>query len=283
MRNFQLIFGLAFSFVALSASAHPDASVPNALMPRQATTTAANGAPTAGSGDVVQGDVDETPVDTTEQSNASATEADPVTTTDKNGSTITVAPSTTAKASGKSSSTKTKKISADAQAGGVAMKTPGVYDGYQIYKIGDPVTFVWNYTSLQVAPTAINVQAYCTDGAQYFPIMMNASADTTEAIWDTEAYQSSALSKLPVATYTLFIYDNAYAPTAVASPGHLGPYSGLTFGMYTPKPAVPLASFECATCDPSSASTMDMRALGFLVGMGLVTALSFTWFVAGVL
>lgn len=279
MRNFQLIFGLAFSLLAVSTSAHPDASVPNALMPRQdATTTAASGAPTAGSGEAVQGDVDETPVDT------STTEADPVTTTDKSGSTITVAPSTTTNASGsKSSSTKSKKISADAPAGGVAMKTPGVYDGYQIYKIGDPVTFVWNYTSLQVAPTAINVQAYCTDGAQYFPIMMNASADTTEAIWDTGAYQSTALSKLPVATYTLFIYDNAYAPTAVASPGHLGSYSGLTFGMYTPKPAIPLASFECATCDPSSASTVDIRALGFLVGMGLVTALSFTWFVAGVL
>lgn len=78
------------------------------------------------------------------------------------------------------------------------MMTPSVMDGYQIYKIGDPVTFVWNFTSLQVTPTALNVQAYCTDGAQYFPIAMNVSAGTTEVVWDTGAYQNTALSKLPM-------------------------------------------------------------------------------------
>jgi hypothetical protein len=93
---------------------------------------------------------------------------------------------------------KTKKISADAQPGGVVMQTPSLIDGYQIYKIGQPVTFKWNYTSLQASPTAINVEAYCTEGATYFTIAGNVSADTTEVVWDTEGYQASATAKLPV-------------------------------------------------------------------------------------
>lgn len=148
-----------------------------------------NPTPTGGVGDVIQGDTDEPPDD------AEATPEptpDPITTTDKDGHTITSMPPP------KSTSSRTRKISPDAPPGGVQMRTPSVYDGYQIYKIGDPVTFVWNYTSLQVTPTALNIQAFCTAGMQYFPIAMNVSADTTQAVWDTGIYQRTALSKLPM-------------------------------------------------------------------------------------
>jgi hypothetical protein len=78
------------------------------------------------------------------------------------------------------------------------MITPAPTDGFTLFKIGDPVTFVWNYTDLIVPPKHINVEAYCTDGANYFTITANASADMTKAVWDTGEYQSTATIKLPV-------------------------------------------------------------------------------------
>jgi len=163
------------------------------------------------------------------------------------------------------------------------MQTPALTDGYQIYKIGQPVTFKWNYTSIQASPTAINVEAYCTDGATYFTIAGNVSADTTEVVWDTGDYQQTATAKLPGATYTLWIYDASKDRTAVPSPGYLYGYSLLQFGMYSPRAPTPLSEFKCASCDFNSAGLNDPRTVRALLGMGLVTALTFVWFIAGVL
>lgn len=150
-----------------------------------------NPTPTGGVGDVIQGDTDDPP---SSSDDAPDPTPEPVTTTDKDGNTITSMPPT----SSKPASSKTRKISPDAPPGGVQMRTPSVYDGYQIYKIGDPVTFVWNYTSLQATPTALNIEAFCTAGVRYFQIASNVSADTTQVIWDTGAYQNTALAKLPM-------------------------------------------------------------------------------------
>lgn len=150
-----------------------------------------NPTPTGGEGEVVQGNVEDPPSTDSPQPTPSS-----VTTTDKDGHVIT---SMLPMPSGSnSSSSKSRKISADAPPGGVQMRTPSVYDGYQIYKIGDPVTFVWNYTSLQSTPTALNIKAFCTAGMQFFPIALNVSGDTTQAVWDTGAYQTTALAKLPM-------------------------------------------------------------------------------------
>jgi len=78
------------------------------------------------------------------------------------------------------------------------MVTPGVMDGYQIYKIGETLTFAWNYTDVVVTPTAINVVAFCQAVNQDFTITGNVSAQETKVLWDTGAYQSSATVKLPV-------------------------------------------------------------------------------------
>jgi hypothetical protein len=46
--------------------------------------------------------------------------------------------------------------------GGVTMLTPAASDASSTYyKIGTTVTFSWSYTSVQVRPTAVNVEAYC--------------------------------------------------------------------------------------------------------------------------
>lgn len=42
------------------------------------------------------------------------------------------------------------------------MLTPAASDASSTYyKIGTTVTFSWSYTSVQVIPTAVNVEAYC--------------------------------------------------------------------------------------------------------------------------
>jgi len=262
MRNAHLLFSLILSAAAFLASANPTVAILQTGLVRRAdnpsqTTSASNGAPTAGEGDPIDGDA--TPTDDPKDKK-----------TDQSGS-------------AKPSSTKSKKISSDAQPGGVVMQTPALTDGYQIYKIGQPVTFKWNYTSIQASPTALNVEAYCTDGATYFTIAGNVSADTTEVVWDTGNYQQSATAKLPVATYTLWIYDASKDRTAVPSPGYLYGFSSLQFGMYSPKPPVPLKDFQCSTCDFNGAGLNDPRTVRALLGMGLVTALTFVWFIAGVL
>ncbi|CUS10889.1 unnamed protein product [Tuber aestivum] len=263
MRNVQLLFSLILSIAAFSASADPRVAVPQAgAVVRRAddptkTTGGSNGAPTAGEGDPIEGD-------------ATPTEEPKDQKTGESGS-------------AKPSSTKSKKISSDAQPGGVVMQTPALTDGYQIYKIGQPVTFKWNYTSIQASPTAINVEAFCTDGATYFNIAANVSADTTEVVWDTGDYQQTATAKLPVATYTLWVYDASKDRTAVPSPGYLYSYNSLQFGMYLPKAPVPLQDFRCSACDFSSAGLNDPRTVRALLGMGLVTAFTFVWFIAGVL
>lgn len=169
-------------------------------------------------------------------------------------------------------------------AGGVSMITPNALSGAEYYKIGDYVTFAWNYTSLSATPTAINVMASCSLNSELYPIAMNQSVgDTTgAATWDTGKYQSTAASPLPMATYTLVIYDAASAVTAVAGAGYLGVFDSYSFGMYTPQAYTPLADgFQCVTCS-GALSNMERQALGFMFTMGAITVLSFTWFVGGI-
>jgi hypothetical protein len=120
------------------------------------------------------------------------------------------------------------------------MVTPAATDGYQIYKIGDVLTWVWNYTNVVIEPTAINVVAYCSEASEEFTVTSNASWPITKATWDTGEYQSTATAKLLVATYTLNIFDASKARTANPTAGYLYGYSSLTFGLYTPQSYVPL-------------------------------------------
>jgi hypothetical protein len=163
------------------------------------------------------------------------------------------------------------------------MMTPAVASGEQYFKIGDYVTFGWNYTSLEATPTAVNVLATCTANTQLYTIAMNVTiANNTNAVtWDTGSYQATAVQEpLLTETYTLIIYDAASSISATAQAGYLAVYDSYTFGMYTPQPYTPLADFQCATCS-GALSDMHRRAIGLVLGMSLLTVLSFTWFVGG--
>lgn len=77
------------------------------------------------------------------------------------------------------------KIPNTAIAGSVAMKTPSIFEGFQIYKIGSNITLEWNYTGLIVTPAALHVVAWCKDSARDYTITANASGQLTKVIWDT--------------------------------------------------------------------------------------------------
>ena len=105
------------------------------------------------------------------------------------------------------------------------MVTPDALAGSQFYKVGDWITFAWNYTSLSVTPTAIDVLASCTAN----------QATNTKVLWNTgETPQGQA----PFLTenYKLLIYDSNSTVTAAPRAGYLGAFTAFTFGMYLPQP-----------------------------------------------
>jgi hypothetical protein len=132
-------------------------------------------------------------------------------------------------------------------AGGVSMLVPNQFMGSQYYKIGDFVTFKWNYTSLQATPTAINVAASCSQNNAIYTLAMNQTIQPTgEVTWDTGAYQD-ANQQNPLLTnkYTLIIWDAAKPMTAVPSAGYLGSYNSFQFGMYLKQPYQNLTGKLC--------------------------------------
>lgn len=168
-------------------------------------------------------------------------------------------------------------------AGGVSMITPAVASGEQYFKVGDFVTFAWNYTSLEATPTAVNVLASCSANSQIYTIAVNQTiTNATQAVtWDTNNYQATAVQEpLLTETYTLIIYDAASSISAAAQAGYLAVYDSYTFGMYVPQAYTPLADYQCATCS-GALGDMERRALGMMLGMVGLTVLSFTWFVSG--
>ncbi|KAJ5824260.1 hypothetical protein N7447_006600 [Penicillium robsamsonii] len=187
---------------------------------------------------------------------------------------------TTGTKTGKSKTTATTSISIDpaAAAGGVSMITPAS-SSTTYYKIGQDVTFVWNYTSLSVTPSAVNVVASCSLNSMTYTLSSNMTVKQTgSVVWDTGKYQKSATIPLLTASYTLIIYDASKDIGDAASAGHLSSQNGgYVFGMYTPQSYTPLNQFKCATCSGAMSETSRL-AVKFTVGMAVITFASFTWF-----
>ncbi|KAI6250669.1 hypothetical protein HI914_00881 [Erysiphe necator] len=201
-----------------------------------------------------------------------------------NAGTITGLPSETQSGDDSGSMTTTSgPTSFDARlpAGGVSMQTPAISLGQQYFKIGDYVTFGWNYTSLEATPTAVNVMATCAANKQLYTIQMNQTVanNTGLVVWDTGKYQATAVQNpLLTQTYTLIIYDSDSSISAVAQPGLLAVYNQYTFGMYSPQPYTPLGDFKCVTCN-GALSEKERSVLSLVFGMSIITFLSFTYFV----
>ncbi|KAL2189063.1 hypothetical protein L209DRAFT_771294 [Thermothelomyces heterothallicus CBS 203.75] len=192
----------------------------------------------------------------------------------------------TAKETGKSTrSSAPKKTEFDPQdpVGSVVMVTPAATDGYQLYKIGDYVTWGWNYTDVQATPTGIDLYLKCSKVPQPWTLTQNMSYSSVGSYtWDTEQFQKSHVAD-PLLTeqYTLVIADADGGISATPEPGYLAPFSGFMFGLYEPQPYSDTGDgWQCASCNGAT-SGLDNRAVGVAVVMSVVTVLSFTWFVTG--
>jgi len=162
------------------------------------------------------------------------------------------------------------------------MVTPNALSSTQYYKIGNYVTFAWNYTSLSVTPSAVDILASCPTNSATYTIAVNQSisATTGAVTWDTGNYQATATQSLLTGTYTLIIYDSDSSVSATASSGYLSTFDTFTFGMYSPQPYTPLADWVCATCS-GAMSALERQTMWFLVGMATLSVVTFTSFLGG--
>ncbi|KAI1180348.1 hypothetical protein F4777DRAFT_529884 [Nemania sp. FL0916] len=171
-------------------------------------------------------------------------------------------------------------------AGGVAMIDPPMTAAMQLYRIDDtePITWKWNYTSLQGKPSAIDVLVSCSKATATWTLTQNMTfAPTATFTWDTNKFQKEKVeNQLPVEQYTLLVYDADKSFTDTPDPGYLAPYSGFQFGLYTSQPYSDLNSWMCVTCSAAPGGPLDRQALGFALTMTVLTVLSFTWYVTGV-
>jgi len=163
------------------------------------------------------------------------------------------------------------------------MITPAITMGTQLYRIGEYVTWAWNYTNLQANPTAVDVVVSCPKATQTWTLTSNMTFQSQGSYtWDTNAQATAVQSPLLTEQYVLIIHDSDADITAVPSAGYLGTFNQFRFGMYKSQDYQPLDQWNCATCNTNAAVPgLDKRAVGLAVSMSLVTLLSFTWFVTG--
>ncbi|KAF1836950.1 hypothetical protein BDW02DRAFT_587016 [Decorospora gaudefroyi] len=181
----------------------------------------------------------------------------------------------------KTSNGKSKSTSFDARlpAGGLTMVTPNALAGTQFYKVGDWVTFAWNYTSVLEMPTAVDVLASCTANQATYTISVNMSATQTEVLWNTGETPSGQVPFL-TENYKLLIYDSKSSVSATPRAGYFAPFSMFTFGMYLPQEYVSMADgYTCANCNSalSHFEKMTLSTLLFTTGTTLGSLLYFTY------
>jgi len=182
-------------------------------------------------------------------------------------------------------STKTKIFNPQDPAGGAVMVTPAASLGMPLIMIEETkaATWVWNYTSVQGTPTAIDILIQCTDASQTITLTQNMTYKSPQTLtWDHAEYAATAVAnQLRTDKYTLVVYDANSSPTDQASAGYLAPFNTFVFGLYNRKPYTDLADgWQCVTCS-SAPGSLERTAIGFATSMSIVTILSFTWFVGG--
>lgn len=163
--------------------------------------------------------------------------------------------------------------------GGISMITPNPISGATYYKIADVITMAWNYTSVSVLPSAVDILAVGASNSATWTLALNQSVSgATQAFtWDTGKFQASATVPLLTESYTLVVYDAAKDVSAIPSAGYLGTANQFVFAMYSPSPYTSWNDWKCVTCSAADAA-VEKRTIGFICGMAAVTVLSFTWF-----
>jgi hypothetical protein len=166
------------------------------------------------------------------------------------------------------------------------MLTPAATVTSPFYKIGDYVTFGFNYTSLSSTPTALNIYASCTSKPEYHYEVAsnyttggtkNGTDDAEMVVWDTSKHQALGQQALVLDTYTLVIYDADGNDDDTPVAGYLAPFKGFKFGMYAAQDYSDSTDGEpqCATC--SGAGMVGASVLSVLIPTAMMV--SAVWFV----
>ncbi|WEW59781.1 hypothetical protein PRK78_005261 [Emydomyces testavorans] len=141
----------------------------------------------------------------------------------------------------KTTNPKTTTVDPRLPPGGIKLVTPAITAERTYIKIGDFATFAWNYTSVQVTPTAIDVVAFCSKNQHAYTIAGNQSVQETGVVtWDTSKYKSEDVPLL-TEIYTLLVYDVEIGPSDIPPAGRLGAQQNFRFGVYSPQPYTPLS------------------------------------------
>ncbi|EED18687.1 conserved hypothetical protein [Talaromyces stipitatus ATCC 10500] len=286
MRSFTLL-SLLISLMLLASVVGASRNMYDDILARDSTTatdSATNSATNSATDSTTDSATDSASNSQSQTASGTDTASDQTTGTAATTGTATGTGSSTQTTTGGTKTTSTHKttsISVDPEwpAGGASMTNPPS-TSTTYYKIGQNVTLGWNYTSLHITPSAVDVIASCSSNSATYTLANNVSfANATSVVWETDQYGPDSQSPLLTAHYTLIIYEAGTSPTQVASPGQLGPAS-YTFAMYSTQSYTPLASYVCVTCN-SAVSIMDRQALGFILGMAAITIFSFTSFAGG--
>ena len=173
--------------------------------------------------------------------------------------------------------TRKEVFPANSPAGSVQMIEP-ITTTLVLFKIGDFISFRWNYTNLLADPTAVDVLAVDSAATVTHTLTENMTFEVPgQFTWDTDQYQeeNAGNNGLRVAWYTLYIHDSDESPTEVADAGYLSPYNQLQFGLYTPQPYTPLSEWTCAVCNsvpvnPAASAAGLAVTLAFGAGVAVV-------------
>lgn len=182
----------------------------------------------------------------------------------------------------KGNSTRTGKESFDPTdpPGGASFVTPDIRAGPALYKAGDEVTFVWNYTNVLAEPTAVDVLLSCTSPTALWTLTGNMSfQDPATYVWDSSVQKTDASQPLLTEEYILIVKDSEVDVDATAENGYFT-RQDLGIAIYLPRDPTPMDEWNCPTCS-GGPPELDHKALGFAATMCVITALSFTWFVTG--
>lgn len=150
-----------------------------------------------------------------------------------------------------------------------------------LFKIGDKIELGWNYTSLQITPTAIDVLLSCSVASETWTLTSNMTFETDVSYtWDSSKESKNAETPLLTEMYTLIIKDSDVEVSEVPEAGKLGANQDFKFGLYYPVDYTPWSEWECAGCSGATAS-FDGQAVRLAFIMCTVTVFTFTWFVTG--
>ncbi|KFH44176.1 hypothetical protein ACRE_050510 [Hapsidospora chrysogenum ATCC 11550] len=177
---------------------------------------------------------------------------------------------------------KTKSIPPDAAVGGVNIMTPVTTAiPTVLFKIGDNITLGWNYTALEVEPTAVDVLLSCSPASETWTLTSNMTFQTDVSyIWDSREQADDVESPLLTEMYTLIVKDSEAEISEFPSPGKLGANQDFKFGLYKPQPYTPWPDWECTGCSGAT-SNFDTQVVKLAFTMCFITVFTFTWFVTG--